>query len=345
MSNKNNYLKNEYFEYLSGCGYNIKTISDKKLAINRLYQWLNNNDIRDLEEKKLKEYITDISNIPTRFNKLPAMATIKSHISYLKVFFEYLYENDYILVNPFEDLNIKVCGVEKVRGIFSKDAIGLFLDNIEIKDRASQRDRAIFELMYSSGLRCSEILKLELEDIDFNNRIMLLKCAKGKKDRYVPFSEVACSFLLKYVSDGRKGYTREINKKELKKYLFLCNKNRLLDGVLRKSFKNYLEVADFDTNKFTPHSIRHSTATHLLENGANIRYIQELLGHESIETTQIYARPSLENIKRVYKMYHPRENNLYEEIDDEYMRQLLILKKEILLEKEKYLDRAKKELE
>lgn len=335
MSNKNNSLRNEYFNYMLGCGYSKKTIDSKKSKINLLYEWLDtldSNDIRDLDEKMIVDYIEKLSSRVTRFNKMPGKNTIKSHISYLKLFFEYLYENDYILVNPFEDLNIKVGGVVKVRGIFNKEEIDLFLDNIKIKDRASLRDRAIFELMYSSGLRCSEILKLELEDIDFNNRIMLIKCAKGKKDRYVPFSVVSCSFLLKYVGESDKHI-----KSKTKKNQFFNDPKKLGRELLRSRFKKYLEVAGFDKKKYTPHSIRHSTATHLLENGANIRYVQELLGHESIETTQIYARPSLENIKRVYKMHHPRENKLYEEIDDEYMRQLLILKKEILLEKKKYL--------
>lgn len=341
MSNKNNYLKNKYFEYLSGCGYSKDTINRKKLTINRLYKWLCNNDVRDLGEKKLTEYIKKISKTISHFNKPLDQSTVNKYISHLEIFFKYLYENEYILVNPLEDLNLKVSVVGKVRAVFTGEEIGLFLDNIDIKDATGQRNRALFELMYSSGLRCSEIQKLELGDIDFNNRIILLKCAKGKKDRYVPFSAVSCSFLLKYVSEGRCEQKKAIDKNEINKYVFLGSRTRLSYSVLRKIFKKYLELVDFDRKNFTPHSIRHSTATHLLENGANIRYVQELLGHKSIETTQIYARPSLESIKRVYKMYHPGENKLYEEIDKEYEKQLLKLKEKIILGKNKYLLRKK----
>ena len=167
--------------------------------------------------------------------------------------------------------------------------------------------------MYSSALRVSEVSKLDIADLDFNERMVIVRGGKWGKDRVEPVSEVAIKFLKLYVSA----------RQEASGPLFLSEGRRRLGGAaINRRVKEHLKAQGIYRRGLSAHSFRHATATHLLAHGADLRYVQELLGHESIETTVIYTHELVENMKRIYKSYHARENELYEEVGDEYLKRL-----------------------
>ena len=141
---------------------------------------------------------------------------------------------------------------------------------------------------------------------------MFIRESKGNKDRIVPLGNVAKNYLELWI----KKYRKYFSAKKKNDALFLSGKGtRLSKSSIRLLFKKYLKLSGIEKEKATPHSLRHSCATHLLTHGADIRYVQSLLGHESIETTVTYTREIVENLKKMYKSHHPRENELFTESD------------------------------
>jgi len=325
-----------FVRYQKGYGLTEKTTKRNEYLVRRFLAWLKQLDIREVEKRDIAEYKEYLKEMKSRFTKKTLKpGSIQLEMSTLKGFFEYLLRHEYILKNPMEGMKIKEPGAQRLRAVFTEKDMEVFLDSIEIKTPWGQRDRAMFELMYSSGLRVGDVLSLECESMNLEERILLIKEGKGKKDRYVPFSEAALRFLLKYLEDGRKKHERLIRDFEKRQFLFLGRKGHVSYEQFYKAFIKYKKECGLEKKRYTIHSIRHATGTHLLTNGASIRYVQELLGHEDLKTTQLYTRPTVENIKKVYRTYHPRENEYYDEVDEEYMNNVEKLKARIRWEKKK----------
>ena len=181
------------------------------------------------------------------------------------------------------------------------------------------RDRTIYEFIYGSGLRVSEVLKVTQNDIDLDRKLVMIRQSKFSKDRIVPINEFTKKLLIEYLS------MMDLKSKEEKIF-------KLSQVTLGQRFREYLKSLNLYKERACLHSLRHSIATHLLCRGADVRYVQELLGHESIETTVIYTHTQYENIKKIYKSYHPRENDLFAEIDKKYLSDVEYLKKELTKE-------------
>ena len=181
----------------------------------------------------------------------------------------------------------------------SIEEIDKLLD-IKLNDHFSYRNKAMLELMYSSGLRVSELVNVKIHDIDDSNCIIRIM-GKGKKERIVPLGDYA----IKYIDIYLKEHRNKLIKRELNEYLFLNNHGKKMtrQGFF-KILKQLAQQKNIKTD-FSPHTLRHSFATHLLNGGADLRSIQEMLGHESISTTQIYTHVSKEQLKENYNNYHP----------------------------------------
>lgn len=179
----------------------------------------------------------------------------------------------------------------------SEEIDALFLAPNLLTDKGI-RDRAILEMLYATGLRVSELLNLKMKDIDFLSRFLKVH-GKGNKERIVPYSEFSRIYLDKYLSGPRKRFAKLTSSK----YLFLNKKGEPLTRIyLFKALKEYAKIANID-HPVSPHLLRHSFATHLLENGASLRSVQELLGHSKISTTQIYTEVSSKRIIGAYDLY------------------------------------------
>ncbi|MGN1341641.1 MAG: site-specific tyrosine recombinase/integron integrase [Bacilli bacterium] len=227
------------------------------------------------------------------------VSSIARKITSIKSFHKYLSET-----NNIEDVSLKINipkFYRKLPNILTIEEVDNLLD-IKLKSPFDYRNKAMLELMYSSGLRVSELVNLKLSDIDLENNYV--RCfGKGNKERIVPIGEIANDYLKKYINEYRdsmkKGYYTE--------NIFLNNHGK---NITRQGFfliiKNIAKEKNIDKN-ITPHMLRHSFATHLLNNGADLRTIQEMLGHTSLSTTQIYTNVSTDILKENYELYKRRD--------------------------------------
>jgi site-specific recombinase XerD len=185
------------------------------------------------------------------------------------------------------------------------DQVGELLDRIPTQTPLETRDRALFELAYSCGLRCEEIVNLDLDALDFDAEELRV-LGKGSKTRIVPFGEQAQQALERYLSTARPPLAGEQASPEGEPALFLSKTGRRLSASdVRRRLQVWLRKAGLAAG-ISPHVLRHSFATHLLEGGADLRTIQELLGHASLSTTQLYTRVESARLRRQYATSHPR---------------------------------------
>lgn len=227
------------------------------------------------------------------------ISSIARKITSIKSFHKYLSET-----NNIEDVSLKINipkFYRKLPNILTIEEVDNLLD-INLKSPFDYRNKAMLELMYSSGLRVSELINLKLSDIDLDNNYV--RCfGKGNKERIVPIGEVAIEYLKIYINEYRdsmkKGYYTE--------NIFLNNHGK---NITRQGFfltiKQIAKEKDIDKN-ITPHMLRHSFATHLLNNGADLRTIQEMLGHANLSTTQVYTNVSTDILKENYELYKRRD--------------------------------------
>lgn len=223
--------------------------------------------------------------------------SIVRKISAFKSFYKYLDEENIYHINL--DLERPKFN-QKLPHVLSLDEVDRLLD-FELVTPYDYRNKAMLELMYATGLRVSELINLTPQNIDLKNHIV--RCfGKGNKERIVPMGEVSCKYLQIYLEE----YRSILTKRTLCDYLFLNNHGKKI--TRQGFFKNLKIIADKQgiTENITPHMLRHSFATHLLNNGADLRSIQLMLGHENISTTGIYTNVSTEKIKENYDLYYPK---------------------------------------
>jgi integrase/recombinase XerD len=193
----------------------------------------------------------------------------------------------------------------KIPEVLNIEEVEKFLESIPCNTKLGLRDRAMFELLYSCGLRVSEIINLKMQNIDFEEELLIFK-GKGNKERIVPVGEKAIKFLKRYI-------TTDSNLSDYKVRIDYIFTNRSGRKLTRQGFwkilKKYAWKINIKKNLY-PHIFRHSFATHMIQRGADLRIVQELLGHSSISTTEIYTNLDREYIKDVYFKYHPREKSL-----------------------------------
>lgn len=221
-------------------------------------------------------------------------------IASLRQFYNYLETNKLISINPME--NVESPRIERsLPDFLTHEEIQHLFSVFDESNILELRDKTMFEFLYSSGLRISEACSLKSRNVDVENMLLAIK-GKGDRERLVPFGEVALRLLQKYLSESRP----ELLKNVTSEYLFISKKGSALS---RKSawrlLKKYIERAEIKKN-ITPHTLRHSFATHLLQNNADLRAVQELLGHIDISTTQIYTHLVSSELKEAHEKFHPR---------------------------------------
>ena len=299
-------------EHLKSLRYKAGTIRTKTAYLKPFFHFTAEQGITDLREVsavQIQRYLEHQANATSlRTGKPYSPGSLLLFYNAVKLLFSALYQAELLLRNPAREVSFRPREKNRLRAVFTEEEIARFLDGIDVHQRLGLRDRAMFELMYSSGLRAGELGKLDRGDIDLGERMLIVRDAKWSKDRVVPISEVARSFLSMHVAPGG----------EPSNPAFLGLRGRIGAGCVAKRFRFHLKNAGLQGKGLSAHSIRHATATHLLAHGADLRYVQELLGHESIETTVIYTNELFENLKRIYRRFHPRENELYKEVDGEY---------------------------
>ena len=281
---------NDFLLYLEiDLNYSKNTINSYEGNLNKLAFFLQK-DLLKVNSKDIEKYLNNLSLEPS---------SISNNISSFKTFYNYYIKIGKIKDNPVDPIDSPKL-IKKLPTYLTIEEVDKLL-NIEIKDSFSARNKSILELLYSSGLRISELISLEFKNIDLNDCIIRIM-GKGSKERIVPINDIAIYYLKIYVKDYRKNLV----KTEQNNYLYLNNHGKKMtrQGVYKMIKKL---VKDKNINKeVSPHTIRHSIATHMLENGADLRIIQEFLGHSDIGTTQIYTHLTNEKLKNDFIEFFPR---------------------------------------
>jgi integrase/recombinase XerD len=223
------------------------------------------------------------------------------YLSSLRGFFKYLFHNNYITKNPVDKIEApkRKKNIPEVLTIFEMESI---LSKPDAKEKLGLRDKALLEIMYACGLRVSEVINLKVSSLYFNEEIIRV-FGKGSKERLVPIGRSAVKWIRKYMAESRPLL---VKKTLSENYLFLNNRGTKLSRMgIWKITDRYFKEADINKDVH-PHTFRHSFATHLIEGGADLRAVQEMLGHADISTTQIYTHIDRDYIKQVHKDFHPR---------------------------------------
>jgi integrase/recombinase XerD len=236
-------------------------------------------------------------------NRRYAGASVARKVAAVKSFFQFLHAEGSIKTNPTESLESPRVGKTLPRPLTVQQVDELLEQPAKRNTTESLRDQAMLELLYATGLRVTELVSLDLDSISLDKRSPMARCmGKGAKERQVPIHAQALRALVVYLNDGR---TRMVKNKS-ERALFV---NRRGERLTRQGFwlilKQYAKDAEIE-GPVTPHSLRHSFATHMLRGGAPLRNVQELLGHANISTTQVYTRITDEHVRRVYEKAHPR---------------------------------------
>jgi len=283
---------------------NLNNQSDRKKVLEEYLIYINN--VKNYSQNTIKSYNSDIkhyfentesvgefSSYLKHLNKNKYSKTsINRKITSIRTFLSWAVDNNYFNQNQIKIVNnLKV--EKKLPNVLTASYINRLLDSLPESSEKDIRDKAILELMYSSGLRVSEVSNLTLNSINKNNSIRVL--GKGSKERVLPMTKRAYVSTKKYIETSRPKFEND----KSKNYLFLgVRGGQLSDREIRR-------IVKFRTGTF-PHSIRHTFATHLLEGGADLRIVQELLGHNDPSTTQIYTHVSKKQLQKKYKQSHPR---------------------------------------
>ena len=228
-------------------------------------------------------------------------SSVRRYSSSIKGFFSYLKQNDYIKKNPV--INLKSTKIARdLPSVLSFIEVEKILDQPKIKSKLGLRDKAILELLYSSGLRVSELTNLKVSDLFFEDEVIRV-LGKGSKQRIVPVGSSAIKWVTEYLQKLRPLLQKRMKSENV---IFLNSRGSKISRMgIWKLVKKYCELAEIE-KEVHPHTFRHSFATHLLEGGADLRAVQEMLGHSDISTTQIYTHIDREYVKQIHKDFHPR---------------------------------------
>lgn len=296
---------------------NLKDQIDDYLRYSQVERGLSDNTInayrQDLEEFRTFVENEGMASWPTEASDVDAFlarqrdlnkatSSISRLISSMRKFYQWLARQNIQKLNPMLEIDLP----KKERRLptaLSQAEMNRLLEQPNTKRKLGIRDRAILETLYATGMRVSELINLELQDLHDNLGLVRV-LGKGEKERLIPISPVALDWIKKYENEVRDPLILQVGKSD--EHIFLNNRGKKITRqAIWQMIKKYYQMAAI-TKDVTPHTLRHTFATHLLENGADLRVVQEILGHSDISTTQIYTNLSQKQILNVYQKTHPR---------------------------------------
>lgn len=286
----------DYLNYEKGLSANTRTAYRRDLE--KLQHFLQENYSVSEPEDITREHI--LAFLSWQLDQGAEHSSMARSLSSIRAFYRFLFLEGYTKKNP--TLNIDTPKIKrKLPVVLSIEEVDKLMEAPKVTTPLGIRDRAMLELLYGTGIRVSELLDLQLDDI--NTTAGFLRCiGKGRKERILPVNQTSIFWIQNYLAKSRNF----LAKHSLERKLFLnARGSRMSRQGFFKILANYAGKAQLN-KEVTPHTIRHSFATHLLENGADLRTVQELLGHADISTTQIYTHLTKTHLREVFQMYHPR---------------------------------------
>ena len=282
-----------YLEYLQHIKkFSVHTIRAYKQDIQQFQDYFKEGNLK-VEKDNIRDFIATI------FLKSKKKTAVSRKIYAVKSFYAYLLKQGKIEKNPFDVISTPKEDKTLPEILTVKEMVE-FLDRLPDDTFVHLRNKAVFEFLYATGLRISELTGLKLVDINFDEGLIRV-LGKGKKERIVPFNNHAGGILLNYLAGAREKF------KTVSEYVFLnARGRRITDRAIEMILRDTYRAIMGSDKKVYPHLFRHSFATHLLQRGADLRVIQELLGHSSLSTTEKYTSLNYEDLLNVYKRFHPR---------------------------------------
>ncbi|QUH20717.1 site-specific tyrosine recombinase XerD [Alkaliphilus sp. B6464] len=272
------------------------TLESYKRDITQYLTYLNNNGILDISLSNTTTVITYLLYLQKTGK---STSTISRNLASIRSFYKFLLLNKQIESDPTINLETPKTERRQPNILTLQEVDTLLTQPLEHTDKGI-RDKAMLELLYATGIRVTELISLNIEDVNLD--LGFIKCSSGAKERVIPIGSIALNSLTKYINNNRINFIKNQDEESL--FLNYYG-NRLTRQGFWKIIKAYTEQAKIGKT-ITPHTLRHSFATHLIQNGADLRSVQEMLGHSDISTTQVYAHLMKNRIKEVYNKTHPR---------------------------------------
>ena len=268
------------------------TIINYTIDLKAFSLFLGEADIDSVDHLALRRFLAELRG------KNYSKRTIARKLASLRSFFKFLYREGHIISNPITAISSPKLD-KKLPKFLDIGKVTKLILSPDVKKESGLRDRAILETLYSCGIRVSELVGLDMDDVDFISGVIKV-LGKGRKERIVPIGDMALLSIRKYAEAKLRSRAKD------NRAVFLNSRgSRLTDRIVRRVIDKYIHACSIE-EKISPHSLRHSFATHLLDRGADLRSVQELLGHMNLSTTQIYTHVTMERLKNVYDKAHPR---------------------------------------
>lgn len=268
------------------------TVTNYGIDLKAFEAFLGEKDVTDIDHLVLRRYLAEMRA------KSYAKRTVARKLASLRSFFRFLFREGYIKTNPITAVSTPKLD-KKLPVVLDVNKVAKLVQSPPENNVSGLRDRAILETLYSGGIRVSELVGLDVDDVDFISEVIKV-LGKGSKERMVPIGGPAVSAMRKYLDKRGEERVRD------KDAVFLNRSGRrLTDRSVRRVVDKYVRLTSV-AEHISPHSLRHSFATHLLDRGADLRSVQELLGHMNLSTTQIYTHVTMERLKSAYDKAHPR---------------------------------------
>jgi integrase/recombinase XerD len=297
-------MMRDYLRSLSVQNYSEHTISNREFHLVCFIRWCQERGVNDPVEVTrpvLERYQRYLFHYRKKDGEPMSFRSQHSRLVPLRMWFRWMTRQNHLLHNPASELELPRLGNPLPRNIFSAQEVEEILQLCNIDDPIGLRDRAVIEVLYSTGIRRGEIVALKLYDLSLDRGVLLVRQGKGKKDRYVPIGERAIAWLQKYIREARPQLAAEPD--DMTVFLTAQGEPFSRDHM-SSTVKTRIDAAKLGKTGAC-HLFRHTMATLMHENGADIRFIQEILGHAKLETTQIYTHVSIRTLQQVHAATHP----------------------------------------
>lgn len=287
----------EYTSFMTDIRHkSVNTVESYKRDVTQYITYLDGTGVTDISSTTKTTVLSYLLYLQKEGR---ASSTVSRTLASLRSYYLFMMQNGVVKSNPTS--NLEAPHVEKkIPKILSGEEVELLLQQPKNNDNKGIRDKAMLELLYATGIRVSELINLDVSDV--NVPMSFIRCKGGKKERIIPMGHQAKDALENYINNVRKYMVKDENETAL---FVNCSGARLSRQGFWKLIKYYQHIAGIETD-ITPHTLRHSFAAHLLENGADLHSIQEMMGHADISSTQVYSRMMNSKIKDVYAKAHPR---------------------------------------
>ena len=293
-----------HLEWLAVKGYADDTINRRDVGLRRFIEWTDERALtqpQDITKPILERYQRHLYYYRKPDGKPLTLGTQHSLLAPVKTFFKWLTQENHLLYNPASELMLPKQPKRLPLDILSVDEVESVLAMPDHTTPSGLRDRAILETLYSTGLRRMELPALKIHDIDLHRAIVVVREGKGRRDRVIPIGERALAWVEKYVTESRP----KLLLHQHEEALFLNDYGEPLPrDMLARKVKHYMKQAGVKKTG-SCHLFRHAMATHMLDNGADTRFIQAMLGHADLATTQIYTHVSIEKLREIHAATHP----------------------------------------